>query len=126
MDQFGDDWTSDTGGVGASSSRGGGDGAGGFYGSSFLGDVSWVTAPAGGALSLDSQKWLPSESFPDFSGLFTPTVPLGMVAAPPILPSSYIIQSGNGYQRGREALAFSKYSDDIVVPFLLTQYPEFS
>lgn len=125
-DQFGDDRTSDTGGVGTSSFGGGGDGAGGFYGSSFLGGVPWVTAPVGGALSLDSQRWLPSESFPDFSGLYTYSVPLGMVAAPPIFPSSYIVQSGNGYQRGREALSFSKYSDDIVVPFPLTQYPGFS
>ncbi|XP_030611670.1 uncharacterized transmembrane protein DDB_G0289901-like isoform X2 [Archocentrus centrarchus] len=58
-------------------------------------------------------NWIPSRPFPDFSAWYTYEAPLSMVAQPPQMPSSYVVQTGNGYQRGREVLSHSKYSNNI-------------
>nr|XP_024655713.1 putative per-hexamer repeat protein 5 isoform X2 [Maylandia zebra] len=73
---------------------------------------------AGGSGS--GRDWMPSQTYPDFNAWYTSQVPLGMFMAPPALPSSYIIQNGNGYQRGREAFSYSKYTDDVYSPFPLS------
>lgn len=111
-----------SGGVGSAGGSGSGRvGIGGFTGSSFFADFPWVNAPTGGApSSFDPQAWMPSQTYPDFNAWYTSQVPLGMFMAPPALPSSYIIQNGNGYQRGREAFSYSKYTDDVYSPFPLS------
>ncbi|XP_039870050.1 WAG22 antigen-like isoform X2 [Simochromis diagramma] len=111
-----------SGGVGSAGGSGSGRvGIGGFTGSSFFAGFPWVNAPTGGApSSFDPQGWMPSQTYPDFNAWYTSQVPLGMFMAPPALPSSYIIQNGNGYQRGREAFSYSKYTDDVYSPFPLS------
>lgn len=61
----------------------------------------------------------PNRLFPDPDAWEAPEVPLGMIEPPPVVPSSYIVQSSNGYQRARELLSHSKYSPDIFDHFLL-------
>ncbi|KAL3968175.1 semaphorin 6 [Sarotherodon galilaeus] len=118
--------SSGSGGVGtvsvsAGSSGSGGVGIGGFTGSSYFAGFPLVNGPAGGAPSFfDQQNWMSSQTSPDFNAWYAYQVPLGMFMAPPALPSSYIIQNGNGYQRGREAFSYSKYTDDVYSPFPLS------
>uniref|UniRef100_A0A3P8SUF6 Uncharacterized protein n=1 Tax=Amphiprion percula TaxID=161767 RepID=A0A3P8SUF6_AMPPE len=76
--------------------------------------------PAGGPLPWSFLRHLsPLRLFPDVNAWETDEVPLGMIEPPAVAPSSYIIQSSNGYQRARELLSHSKYSPDIFDHFLL-------
>lgn len=72
-------------------------------------------------------NWIPSRHFPDFSAWYTYKVPVSMVAPHPQMPSSYVVQSGSGYKRGREVLSHSKYSDNVFgyppLSPVLPQYP---
>ncbi|XP_033467971.1 uncharacterized protein LOC117247493 [Epinephelus lanceolatus] len=96
------------------------------YSSGDDGDFSpglpWSMQPAGGADSSfsDPSNWMPSRDFPDFSvwdsnaempQSMSETSPL-----PPLPPSSYIIQSRNGYQRAQEFLSHTKYSPEYPEP----------
>ncbi|CAI5658012.1 unnamed protein product [Oreochromis niloticus] len=113
--------SSGSGGVGAGSPGSGRFGVGGFTGSSYFAGFPLVNGPAGGApSSFDQQNWMSSQTSPDFNAWYAYNMPLGMFMAPPALPSSYIIQNGNGYQRGREAFSYSKYTDDVYSPFPLS------
>ncbi|XP_025765332.1 glycine-rich cell wall structural protein 1 isoform X2 [Oreochromis niloticus] len=110
-----------SGRVGAGSSGSGGVGIGGFTGSSYFAGFPLVNDPAGGApSSFDQRNWMSPQTSPDFNAWYAYHMPLGMFMAPPALPSSYIIQNGNGYQRGREAFSYSKYTDDVYSPFPLS------
>ncbi|XP_049419343.1 uncharacterized protein LOC125880682 [Epinephelus fuscoguttatus] len=84
--------------------------------------LPWSMQPAGGAVSSfsDPSSWMPSRDFPDFSvwdssaempQSMSETSPL-----PPLPPSSYIIQSRNGYQRAQEFLSHTKYSPEYPEP----------
>ncbi|KAL7371771.1 hypothetical protein ABVT39_004801 [Epinephelus coioides] len=100
----------------ASSSGAGGDSSPG---------LPWSMQPAGGADSSFSNpsNWMPSRDFPDFSvwdsnaempQSMSETSPL--LPLPPLPPSSYIIQSRNGYQRAQEFLSHTKYSPEYPEP----------
>ncbi|KAL7371610.1 hypothetical protein ABVT39_002021 [Epinephelus coioides] len=99
------------------------------YNSGAGGDSSpglpWSMQPAGGADSSfsDPSNWMPSRDFPDFSvwdsnaempQSMSETSPL--LPLPPLPPSSYIIQSRNGYQRAQEFLSHTKYSPEYPEP----------
>ncbi|XP_049419344.1 uncharacterized protein LOC125880683 [Epinephelus fuscoguttatus] len=84
--------------------------------------LPWSMQPAGGADSSfsDPSNWMPSRDFPDLSvwdssaempQSMSETSPL-----PPLPPSSYIIQSRNGYQRAQEFLSHTKYSPEYPEP----------
>lgn len=70
---------------------------------------------------------IPPRLLPDVNAWDTDEVPLGLIEPPAVAPSSYIIQSSNGYQRARELLSHSKYSPDIfdhfLLPPIITQTP---
>ncbi|XP_040923176.1 fibroin heavy chain-like [Toxotes jaculatrix] len=68
---------------------------------------------AGGAHALfyALSSRMPSRPFPDFSAWESNVeAPQSMSETSPLPPSSYIIQSSNGYQRARELLAHTDYS----------------
>uniref|UniRef100_A0A3Q1GUG7 Uncharacterized protein n=1 Tax=Acanthochromis polyacanthus TaxID=80966 RepID=A0A3Q1GUG7_9TELE len=98
---------------GAAPSSGGG---AGLFGLPFVPGMSFL------------RHLIPHRLFPDANAWDTDEVPLGMIEPPAVAPSSYIIQSSNGYQRARELLSHSKYSPDIFDHFLLppivTQTPQ--
>ncbi|GLD63222.1 uncharacterized protein AKAME5_001486400 [Lates japonicus] len=88
---------------------------------SSAGFPSWGAEPAGGvgAVFSDPRKWMPNRQFPDF-GAWESNVGVPMSAGDsetsPLPPSSYIIQSMNGYEREREFLSHSKYSPEYPEP----------
>lgn len=97
--------------------------------------LPWDEQPAGGADASfsDPSNWMPSRAFPDFNAWDSDSaMPYGgMQQGPsetsPLLPSSYIIQSSNGYQRAREVLSHTKYSPEYpappVMPFRAPEAP---
>ncbi|XP_076743960.1 uncharacterized protein LOC105941239 [Maylandia zebra] len=100
-------------------------------GYSFLGGVPYQNYPVLSSSFLNHPwNWMPPRPFPDFNAWSTYEVPLGMVALlpqVPSLPSSHLVQTGTGYQRGREVLSHSKYSNNILghhpLSPVLPQYP---
>uniref|UniRef100_A0A4W6CX30 Uncharacterized protein n=1 Tax=Lates calcarifer TaxID=8187 RepID=A0A4W6CX30_LATCA len=98
-----------------------GDGPAPYGNPSSAGFPSWGAQPAGGvgvAFS-DPRKWMPKRQFPDFSAWESNVgVPMraGDSETSPLPPSSYIIQSMNGYDREREFLSHSKYSPEYPEP----------
>ncbi len=88
------------------------------YGSpSSAGSLGWVEQPAGGASFYEPSSWIPSRSFPDFSVWDSESaVQQSVREMSPLPPSSYIIQSRNGYQRAREVLSHTKYSPEYPEP----------
>uniref|UniRef100_A0A4W6ELA0 Uncharacterized protein n=1 Tax=Lates calcarifer TaxID=8187 RepID=A0A4W6ELA0_LATCA len=98
-----------------------GDGPAPYGNPSSAGFPSWGAQPAGGvgvAFS-DPRKWMPKRQFPDFSAWESNVgVPMraGDSETSPLPPSSYIIQSVNGYDRAREFLSHSKYSPEYPEP----------
>ncbi|KAE8283762.1 hypothetical protein D5F01_LYC17082 [Larimichthys crocea] len=97
--------------------------------------LPWDEQPAGGADASfsDPSNWMPSRAFPDFNAWDSDSaMPYGgMQQGPsetsPLPPSSYIIQSSNGYQRAREVLSHTKYSPEYpappVMPFRAPEAP---
>uniref|UniRef100_A0A3P9CSU6 Uncharacterized protein n=1 Tax=Maylandia zebra TaxID=106582 RepID=A0A3P9CSU6_9CICH len=87
-------------------------------GYSFLGGVPYQNYPVLSSSFLNHPwNWMPPRPFPDFNAWSTYEVPLGMVALlpqVPSLPSSHLVQTGTGYQRGREVLSHAKYSNNIL------------
>ncbi|XP_005743454.1 uncharacterized transmembrane protein DDB_G0289901-like isoform X3 [Pundamilia nyererei] len=100
-------------------------------GYSFLGGVPYQNYPVLSSSFLNHPwNWMPLRPFPDFNAWSTYEVPLGMVALlpqVPSFPSSHLVQTGTGYQRGREVLSHSKYSNNILghhpLSPVLPQYP---
>ncbi|XP_049419309.1 uncharacterized protein LOC125880667 isoform X1 [Epinephelus fuscoguttatus] len=81
--------------------------------------LPWSMQPAGGADSSfsDPSTWMPSRDFPDFSVWDSNAeMPQSMSETSPLPPSSYIIQSRNGYQRAQEFLSHTKYSPEYPEP----------
>ncbi|XP_054454934.1 mucin-19-like [Anoplopoma fimbria] len=80
----------------------------------------WYSQPAEGtdSSSYDQTNWMPSRSLPDFSDLyFNAEMPEQSVSeTSPLPPSSYIIQSRNGYQRAQEVLSSTGYSPEYPEP----------
>ncbi|XP_065806034.1 uncharacterized protein [Labrus bergylta] len=87
---------------------------------------SWPQQPAGGfQASFDPSSWMPSRSFPDF-GVWSSEDADGVTQQsnsretarlpPPLPPSSYIIQSRNGYWRATEDLSHMKYVPEYPEP----------
>ncbi|KAM7381077.1 hypothetical protein PAMA_012083 [Pampus argenteus] len=73
-----------------------------------------VASPSAGLVNGPS-VWMPSRPFPDFGVLDSAQEMLEGVKQerPPLPPSSYIIQSRNGYQRARETFSHMKYSPEF-------------
>ncbi|KAM7381076.1 hypothetical protein PAMA_012082 [Pampus argenteus] len=73
-----------------------------------------VASPSAGLVNGPS-VWMPSRPFPDFGVLDSAQEMLEGVnqERPPLPPSSYIIQSRNGYQRARETFSHMKYSPEF-------------
>ncbi|GLD63221.1 uncharacterized protein AKAME5_001486300 [Lates japonicus] len=98
-----------------------GDGPAPYENPSSAGFPSWGVESAGGvgAVFSDPRKWMPNRQFPDF-GAWESNVGVPMSAGDsetsPLPPSSYIIQSMNGYEREREFLSHSKYSPEYPEP----------
>ncbi len=89
------------------------------YGNPSSPGLPWDAQPAGGAYGslYDASSWMPSRSFPDFSAWdANGEMPQGVSETSPLPPSSYIIQSSNGYQRAREVLSHTKYSPEYPEP----------
>ncbi|XP_005471631.1 uncharacterized transmembrane protein DDB_G0289901 isoform X2 [Oreochromis niloticus] len=86
-------------------------------GYAFLGGVPYQNYPPVSSFLYHPWNWIPPRPFPDFNAWSTYEVPLGMVVLPPqvpSLPSSHLVQAGTGYQRGREVLSHSKYSNNVL------------
>ncbi|XP_054860805.1 uncharacterized protein LOC111582279 isoform X2 [Amphiprion ocellaris] len=114
-----------TGSGGAGGGTGGGAGSGGSGGSGFFssslpfgsaGFTPLINYPQGFSYDIndlrprfvrlpDPSVWIPDN---------IPTDPFPLVVRG---PTSYIVQSSNGYQRARELLSHSKYSPDDFGPF---------
>uniref|UniRef100_A0A8C5N2E7 Uncharacterized protein n=1 Tax=Gouania willdenowi TaxID=441366 RepID=A0A8C5N2E7_GOUWI len=82
--------------------------------SGFLQALPWDELSLG---SSSSPFFLPNmmanrRKFPDPDVWEQEDVPLGSIDQPPVGPASYLIQSRNGYQRAREILSHSKYTED--------------
>ncbi|KAL3968176.1 hypothetical protein ACER0C_030209 [Sarotherodon galilaeus] len=100
-------------------------------GYAFLGGVPYQNYPPLSSFLYHPWNWIPPHPFPNFNAWSTYEVPLGMVALPPqvpSLPSSHLVQTGTGYQRGREVLSHSKYSNNVLghhpLSPVLPQYPK--
>uniref|UniRef100_A0A671Y2W0 Uncharacterized protein n=1 Tax=Sparus aurata TaxID=8175 RepID=A0A671Y2W0_SPAAU len=81
--------------------------------------LPWVGQPAGGADAsfYDSSNWMPSRPFPDLSVLDSgDQMSQGVSETSPLPPSSYIVQSRNGYLRSREVLSHTNYSPEYPQP----------
>uniref|UniRef100_A0A3B5A495 Uncharacterized protein n=1 Tax=Stegastes partitus TaxID=144197 RepID=A0A3B5A495_9TELE len=105
--------------AGFSSDYDSGDGADPF-GFPFVRGLPWDELPKGGLPpSFFLKHLVPPRLLPDVNAWNTDEVPLGMIEGPPVVPSSYIVQSTNGYQRARELLSHSKFSPDIFDHFPL-------
>lgn len=86
------------------------------YGSQSSPGLPWNEEPAGGA-DASFPNWMPTRNFPDFSAWeAAEEVPQSVSETSPLPPSSYIIQSRNGYLRAREVLSHSKYSPEYPEP----------
>ncbi|KAM7370338.1 hypothetical protein PAMP_009894 [Pampus punctatissimus] len=73
-----------------------------------------VASPSAGSAN-EPSVWIPSRPFPDFSVWDSAQeMPEGVShKRPPLPPSSYIIQSRNGYQRARKTFSHMKYSPEF-------------
>ncbi|XP_042336885.1 uncharacterized protein LOC121937620 [Plectropomus leopardus] len=74
--------------------------------------LPWASFP-------DPSSWMPSRDFPDFSVWDSNAEMQRSDAASntsPELPSSYIVQSRNGYQRMHEFLSHTKYDPEYAAP----------
>ncbi|XP_073346125.1 uncharacterized protein [Pagrus major] len=81
--------------------------------------LPWVEQPAGGADAsfYDPSDWMPSRPFPDLSVWASgDQSPQSASETSPVPPSSYIVQSRNGYQRAREVLSHTQYSPEYPEP----------
>ncbi|XP_020513736.2 uncharacterized protein [Labrus bergylta] len=83
---------------------------------------SWPQQPAGGfQASFDPSSWMPSRSFPDF-GVWGSEDADGVTQQSksretrPLPPSSYIMQSRNGYWQARADLSHMKYVPEYPEP----------
>lgn len=91
------------------------------------GSPSWEVQPAGEAsISLPNPSaWMPSRPFPDFSAWEAQAgAPQSVGETSPLPPSSYIIQTRNGYLRAREFLSHMKYSPEYPLPPIAPAEPE--
>ncbi|XP_039990369.1 paternally-expressed gene 3 protein-like [Xiphias gladius] len=89
------------------------------------GSPSWDEQPAGEAYAsaYGPSSWVPSRPFPDFSAWDSNAEePQSTSETSPLPPSSYIIQSRNGYQRAREVLSHTKYSPEYPQPPIVPSY----
>lgn len=89
------------------------------YGSQSSPGLPWNEEPAGGADASfpNPNNWMPTRNFPDFSAWeAAEEAPQSVGETSPLPPSSYIIQSRNGYLRAREVLSHSKYSPEYPEP----------
>ncbi|XP_030256812.1 uncharacterized protein LOC115571504 [Sparus aurata] len=81
--------------------------------------LPWVGQPAGGADAsfYDPSNWMPSRPFPDLSVWDSgDQMSQGASETSPLPPSSYIVQSRNGYLRAREVLSHTNYSPEYPQP----------
>ncbi|XP_036938327.1 uncharacterized protein LOC119010344 [Acanthopagrus latus] len=81
--------------------------------------LPWVGQPAGGADAsfYDPSSWMPSRPFPDLTVWESgDQMSQGASETSPLPPSSYIVQSRNGYLRAREVLSHTNYSPEYPQP----------